>query len=72
MKLTIISQVKQKEKQSQINWIKLNKTKIHLKQNLNQRDMKSPDCKKGCTKKGCTRLHSGEFLENSCSKNSEI
>ena len=31
-KLTSISQVKQKKKQNEINWIKLKKTKIHLKQ----------------------------------------
>ena len=34
--LTTINEVKQKKKQSEINWIKLKKTKIHLKQVLNQ------------------------------------
>ena len=33
--------VKQKKKQSEINWIKLNKTKIHLKQVLSQYGSKS-------------------------------
>ena len=34
--MTTVSQVKQKKKQSEINLIKLKKTKIHLKQALNQ------------------------------------
>ena len=34
------NQVKQKKKQSEMNWIKLKKTKIHLKQVLNQCDAK--------------------------------
>ena len=33
--------VKQKKKQSEINWIKLKKTKIHLKQVLSQYGSKS-------------------------------
>ena len=31
-----MTQAKQKEKQSEINWVKLKKTKINLKQILNQ------------------------------------
>ena len=34
--MTTVSQIKQKKKQSEINSIKLKKTKIHLKQVLNQ------------------------------------
>ena len=38
-KLTTISQVKQKKKQSEINWIKLKNTKIHLKQVLRKKPL---------------------------------
>ena len=33
--MTTVSQVKQKKKQSEINWLKLKKAKINLKQVLN-------------------------------------